>query len=413
MQYVNPKNLLSVIQEISRSGSRWLDSLGERQARDFILSNFEACKINDVHLEWFTCHNYLAKEWSLEILSPLRLTIKCEPLEYSANSDIEGELIFIGELREDSDPDSLPISDMNLKGKICLMVSDTPAFYIPLLIDKGANGVIVATEAPDNLIRMLAAKSYPPNLTDPLKWKAEIPGVSISKQDLYRILSLMSLGRVYVKLRHYGESRLAQTCNIVGIVEGRSDECLVVGAHYDSQMKTIGVWDNLTGISILIELARIISKKEHRRRIIFVAFGAEEIGLWGSTVFVEKHKNELKEKCKAMLCLDAVSSAFPAEKSLWAKNELKEVILQISRKYGHEITNVREPSLSYSDYYPFIAEGIPAAMLWEYPPINPYYHTEKDILRYIDINKLSVIGELHKKIIEEIDSLDYELRNKI
>ncbi|MEM1768983.1 MAG: M28 family peptidase [Nitrososphaerota archaeon] len=403
MKHLNPSDLSSIIQEISKFGCRWLGSGGEQQTREFILSKFEDSEMDNIYLEWFPCHNYRVEEYSLEVTSPLNLSIRCEPLEYSENSDVEGELVFVGELREDLDPEFLSKLNLDLEEKICLMVSDTPAFYIPLLIEKGARGLVVATEAPDNLIRMLAAKSYPPSLGDPHKWKINIPGVSISKQDLYKILSLLSLGKVYVKLRHFGGCEITQTCNIVGVVEGHTDESIVIGAHYDSQMKTTGVWDNLTGVSILIELAKNFSKRENRKRIIFVAFGAEEIGLWGSTFFVEKHKKELKEKCRAMFCLDAVSSAFPTERSVWAKDVLRTLILEISRKHGYLITNTREPNLSYSDYYPFIVEDIPAAMIWEYPPINPYYHTEKDTARYIDVNKLCEMGELHRIIIEEID----------
>lgn len=386
--------------------------MGERQAREFILSSFESFRMDNVDLEWFSCHNYLPKEYSLEITSPIELSIRCEPLEYSGDSSAEGELVFIGELKEDSEVEFLSKPSVDLEEKICLMVSDTPAFYIPTLIEKGAIGIIVATESPDNLIRMLAAKSYPPNLEDPLKWKVNIPGVTISKQDLYRILSLMSLGKVYLKLKHFGGSEVTQTCNVVGVLEGRTDEVIVVGAHYDSQMKTLGVWDNLTGVSILIELTKIFSRRKNRKRMMFVAFGAEEIGLWGSTFFVEKHKKELKEKCSVMFCLDAVSSAFPADRSLWAKDNLREVILEICKKYNQPISNIREPNLSYSDYYPFIVEGIPAAMIWEYPPINPYYHTEKDTLRYVNIDKLCTMGKLHKKIIEEIDVKDRKFRNE-
>lgn len=410
MEYFHPIDLYSTIKDLSGFGCRWLGTVGEKQAREFILSKFESFRMDYIDLEWFSCPNYLEKEYSLEIKSPIALDIKCAPLEYSGDSNVEGEVVFIGELQEDSEPEFLSRRCFDLEGKICLMVSDTPAFYIPALVEKGAIGVIVATESPENLIRMLAAKSYPPNFEAPLKWKVEIPGVSISKQDLYKILSLVSLGKVYVKLKHFGTSEIARTCNVVGVIEGRSDDTMVIGAHYDSQMKTFGVWDNLTGVSTLIELARVFSKKKNRKRMVFVAFGAEEIGLWGSSVFVEEHKKELKEKCNVMFCLDAVSSAFPADKSLWAKDNLKEVLLEICKKHGQPIIHTREPNLSYSDYYPFIVEDIPAAMLWEYPPINPYYHTEKDTLRYVDIGKLYAMGELHRKIIEEIDIADYRFR---
>ncbi|MEM2068763.1 MAG: M28 family peptidase, partial [Nitrososphaerota archaeon] len=281
MERLSAENIRSDFQEIYRFGCRWLDTEGERNTRQSILTKFEDSSMDNVYCEWFQCHRYVPKECRLEVLSPISLDIRCEPLEYSENSEIEGELIFLGEFNE-GNANTISKTNMDLEGKISLIVSDTPAFYISELIEKGAAGVIVATDAPDNLIRTLAAKSYPPNLKDPLKWKVKIPGVSISKQDLYKLLSYMSLGKVTVKIEHFWDSRISQTCNIVGIVEGGMDESIVVGAHYDSQIKTPGAWDNLTGVSTLLNLARIFGKAKNRRRIIFVAFGAEEIGLWGS-----------------------------------------------------------------------------------------------------------------------------------
>ncbi|MEN2974157.1 MAG: M28 family peptidase [Candidatus Caldarchaeales archaeon] len=406
MEKLEIGNLYSMIQKLSNFGCRWLDSDGENNARQFILDKFEEFGLENISREYFLCHNYIPKEYGLKVLSPTKLDLVCKPLEYSGNSEVEGELVFLGEFKED---DANTISNLNidLEGKICLIVSDTPAFFIPALAERGAIGIIVASEAPDNLIRMLAAKSYPPNFDDPSKWKVELPGVSISKRDLYRLLSFTSSGKVVVRIEHRWESKISETCNILGVVEGDTDESIVVGAHYDSQMKTIGVWDNLTGLTTLIELARIFSKVKVHRRIIFVAFGAEEIGLWGSAFFVDKRRSELRENCIAMFCLDALSSAFPAEKSLWSEGKIREFIIQRAREYGTPIDNVKEPILSYSDYYPFVVEGIPVAMLWEYPPINPYYHTEKDLLKYVDISRLHSMGELNRKIIGEVNSVGY------
>lgn len=402
MEKLIQQNLYHIIQEFSKFGSRWLESEGEENTRQIILDVFENLTMDNVYCEWFQCHNYIPKEYYLRVLSPSRYEIRCEPLEYSKYSEVEGELVFLGEFKEE-DVNTISKLETNLEGKICLIVSDTPAFFISELADKGAVGVIVATEAPDNLIRRLAAKSYPPNFDDPTRWKAEIPGVSISKQDLYRLLSLMSSGKVTVKIGHFWESKISRTCNIVGVVEGCVDESIVVGAHYDSQMKTVGVWDNLTGLSTLLELARVFSKVKNRKRMIFIAFAAEEIGLWGSAFFVKKNRRELREECNAMFCLDAISSAYPTERSLWVEGFLKDFIIESVERYGSKIDNIRGLNVSYSDYYPFVLENISAAMIWEYPPINPYYHTEKDLLRYISLDKLYFMGELYRKIVEDLD----------
>ena len=90
-----------------------------------------------------------------------------------------------------------------------------------------------------------------------------------------------------------------QTMNIVGIQYGShpklKDEFIVVGAHLDhvgAQADEIffpGANDNASGVAVILEIARIFRKYrlEPKRSIIFVAFSAEESGLYGSEYFAE------------------------------------------------------------------------------------------------------------------------------
>jgi len=58
-----------------------------------------------------------------------------------------------------------------------------------------------------------------------------------------------------------------------------------LGAHYDSVPAGPGANDNASGTALLLEVARV-----HRAdRVCVVAFGAEEIGLFGSRTFVDEH----------------------------------------------------------------------------------------------------------------------------
>ena len=61
--------------------------------------------------------------------------------------------------------------------------------------------------------------------------------------------------------------------------------------------QSLGSIDNASGISILIELAKILSKNPLKHiDILFLWCGAEEWGLWGSKQFCVKHFNELNEE---------------------------------------------------------------------------------------------------------------------
>ena len=69
------------------------------------------------------------------------------------------------------------------------------------------------------------------------------------------------------------------------------DKPLVIGAHWDVVPGTHGFNDNGSGVSVLLELARILPKSKcfkPKNTILFVAFDSEEAGSLGSYEFVRR-----------------------------------------------------------------------------------------------------------------------------
>jgi hypothetical protein len=113
--------------------------------------------------------------------------------------------------------------------------------------------------------------------------------------------------------------------NVVGFLPGadptRQDEGVVVGAHYDHLGRGgrfslqqdgageihNGADDNASGTAALIEVARSAASDRGRfaRSLVFVAFAAEEIGLLGSSHYVQ-HPAIPLGKTMAMINLDMV-----------------------------------------------------------------------------------------------------------
>jgi len=83
--------------------------------------------------------------------------------------------------------------------------------------------------------------------------------------------------------------------NVIASVEGTDypDSVCVVGGHYDNILRTEdltvvpGANDNASGTAAVLEIARVLKENEYKPKstIIFIAFGAEEIGLYGSKDF--------------------------------------------------------------------------------------------------------------------------------
>lgn len=96
-----------------------------------------------------------------------------------------------------------------------------------------------------------------------------------------------------------------RTQNVGAMVPGTDSvlgkEYIIVGAHYDHigqssvyardrqmfRQVHLGADDNASGTASVLELARRLAAKPARRSVIFTNFSAEELGLIGSSVFVE------------------------------------------------------------------------------------------------------------------------------
>jgi hypothetical protein len=113
----------------------------------------------------------------------------------------------------------------------------------------------------------------------------------------------------------------AHVNNVLAYLPGKTDEYLILGAHYDhlgrgtfdslapSQIGRIhpGADDNASGTAGLLELARMLAplKGQLQRGILFASFAAEEIGLLGSAEWVKQPSKPL-DKAVAMLNMDMI-----------------------------------------------------------------------------------------------------------
>jgi hypothetical protein len=109
--------------------------------------------------------------------------------------------------------------------------------------------------------------------------------------------------------------------NIVGLIQGTDTGggILLLGAHYDTitvgegwengNAYAPGANDNASGVAALIEIARVMSARPHRATVMFVAFGAEEVGRQGSIAFVNEYLRPNGIGINYMINLDIIGSS--------------------------------------------------------------------------------------------------------
>lgn len=192
--------------------------------------------------------------------------------------------------------------------------------------------------------------------------------------------------------------------NIIGTIEGEgplADETVVIGAHYDhvgrggsnslapgSTDIHNGADDNASGTVALIELARRIGSRPEKpaRRLVFIAFTGEELGLLGSAKYVKDPVFPL-DKTVAMFNMDMVGRlqddkliVFGTGTSSRWENELKE--LNTERKFE---LSFKPEGFGPSDHSSFYGKKIP--VLHFFTGNHPDYHRPSD-----DWDKLNIDG---------------------
>jgi hypothetical protein len=182
--------------------------------------------------------------------------------------------------------------------------------------------------------------------------------------------------------------------NIVGFVEG-SDPALrkdvvVIGGHFDHCGTHMGLLfpgadDNASGSAVVMEAARAFAGMTRRpkRTVAFVLFGGEEMGLQGSTYFVE-HPPAGLLRLDGMFNFDmegegdglwGAASAEPTE----FRRSIEQAGLRIKALRGLGV--IRDVGVRGSDYAPFFLKGIPAASLGSNGPHLSYHQTGDTIYR--------------------------------
>lgn len=221
--------------------------------------------------------------------------------------------------------------------------------------------------------------------------------------------------------------------NIIGIINGNDsvlkNEYIVIGAHYDhlgykkQDGETIiynGADDNASGVAILTELARKLKNDQQKlnRSIILVAFDAEEIGLVGSTYFVDNPIVPL-ENIKLMLSVDMVgwfktsgevkysgSGTIHNGKNILLNEELiPQGLNVVAQKFETSV-------FTATDTQAFAMKGIPTLAVTT--GLKSPYHKPEDDADLIDYDGMELITEHLKNVIKTVSQdNEYKASGKV
>jgi aminopeptidase N len=203
--------------------------------------------------------------------------------------------------------------------------------------------------------------------------------------------------------------------NVIGMIPGTGDGCVIVGAHYDhlglSAKGSVypGADDNASGVTALCDIARALAAEPaHRRSIVFIAFSGEEEGMLGSLWYVE-HPVLPLESAIAMINLDTVGRMEGRRLLILSAStagELPEAFRGINLEYGFDLA-VPEKGPFGSDHVPFVSKGVPAAHL--FTGANADYHRTTDAPGKINYEGLREIAAFTAEAVRFLADRDRRL----
>mgnify|MGYP002713109498 CR=1 FL=1 len=215
------------------------------------------------------------------------------------------------------------------------------------------------------------------------------------------------------------ETKPVFACNVVGMLRGRdpelSKEIVGIGSHLDHIGKrgTVvnnGADDDGSGTTGVLAVARAFTQNKHRprRSLLFMAFCGEELGLIGSSYYVD-HPLFPNSQMVAELQMDMIGrneehtrSGEKAEDNVNSlhlvgskklSEELHEICLHANDRFaGFAFEYDEENVFNRSDHKNFAKMDIPIAFF--FTGFHPQYHKPDDTVDRIDFPKLARVARL-------------------
>jgi hypothetical protein len=208
--------------------------------------------------------------------------------------------------------------------------------------------------------------------------------------------------------------------NVLAYLPGKSDEYVIVGAHYDhlgrgtfdslapSLIGQIhpGADDNASGTAGVLELARLLAplKGQLPRGILFASFAGEELGLLGSAEWV-KEPTKVLDKAVAMINMDMIGRIKDNKVyvgGVGTGSTLQSVLGEAHRDSTLKF-EISQSGYSSSDHTSFVMKKIP--VLFFFSGLHSDYHKPSDTWEKINpdsaANLLNIVGRVTIELASE------------
>jgi len=197
------------------------------------------------------------------------------------------------------------------------------------------------------------------------------------------------------------ETLHATVNNVLAYLPGKTNEYIIIGAHYDhlghgnasslapSEIGKIhpGADDNASGTAGVLELARIFALARHGERmergILFMSFAGEELGLLGSADWVKEPTRPLGDAV-AMINMDMIGRIRDNKVyvgGVGTGTTFKPLLEKVAAKYDLKLA-YSAGGYAASDHTSFVVKSVPS--LFFFSGLHADYHKPSDTWEKID-----------------------------
>lgn len=227
-----------------------------------------------------------------------------------------------------------------------------------------------------------------------------LPGISLSYDDCAEVVNKKArLIRLHIEEVSYP----AKSKNVIGtfpfddekLVE---DEEIIICAHYDSVATSKGMIDNACGTAIMLMIADRLMSDDLPRKVRFIAFGSEELGLRGSKYYASKHDlKSIRFVVNIDIAGDVLGNNFA---KVTGEEEILNHIDAWKKMKGFSLKTSQD--IYSSDNMPFCKEGIPAVSFGRGGASSYFVHWSADTIENINSDAIDDTAKIVEKFVREI-----------
>ncbi|MBY9014976.1 MAG: M28 family peptidase [Candidatus Lokiarchaeota archaeon] len=195
---------------------------------------------------------------------------------------------------------------------------------------------------------------------------------------------------------------------------------ILVYIFFHSYKPVLGAFDNLSGVAILLGIAKFLSENKNNNeifpkytRVHLISFAGEEAGLRGAKRYVKTHYNELVSNQTTIVNMDSIAKRdfiviHNKESGIGAKHDLIvfETLLEIAQNLNLN-TKLLPLPFGATDGAIFSKKNIPAASIGGLnlkEELPPYYHTRNDTPAVIEKEALNQFAQVCVEYLKFIDN---------